>query len=74
LEFPKFDGDFPRAWRDECEIFFELYDVHPSLKTRFVALNFRDIAKTWLQTVQRKGQVVDWVRLCELVMNPFDKN
>jgi hypothetical protein len=55
LEFPKFDGDFPRAWRDECKIFFELYDVHPSLKTRFTALNFWGIAKTWLQTVQGKG-------------------
>jgi hypothetical protein len=74
LDFPKFDGDFPRAWRDECEMFFELYVVHPSLKTRFAALNFRGVAKTWLQTVQRKGRVLDWDQLCEPVMNRFDKN
>jgi len=45
LEFPKFDGEFPRAWRDECEMFFEVYAVHPSLKTRFAALNFQGVAK-----------------------------
>jgi len=73
-DFWKFDGDFPRAWRDECEMFFELYAVQPSLKTRFAALNFRGVAKTWLQTVQRKGRVLDWDRLCELVMNCFDKD
>jgi len=48
LDFPKIDGDFPHAWQDECEMFFELYVVHPSLKTRFATLNFRGVAKTWL--------------------------
>jgi hypothetical protein len=28
LDFSKFDGDFPRAWRDECEMFFGFYVVH----------------------------------------------
>lgn len=74
LEFLKFDGDFPRAWREECDMFFKLYAVHPSLKTRFAALNFYGVAKTWLQTVQRIGRVLDWDKLCELVMNHFDKD
>ncbi|XP_066324466.1 uncharacterized protein [Miscanthus floridulus] len=56
------------------KMFFKLYAVHPSLKTRFPVLNFRGVAKTWLQTVQRKGRVLDWDQLCELVMNRFDKN
>ena len=55
-------------------MFFELYAVHPSLKTRFAALNFRGVAKTWLQTVQRNGRIEDWAQLCDLVMNRFDKN
>jgi hypothetical protein len=27
IEFPKFDGDFPRLCRDQCEVFFEVYAV-----------------------------------------------
>lgn len=74
MEFPKFDGEFPRLWRDQCEVFFEVYAVHPSLKTRFATLNFKGVAMSWLQTVQRKGRISDWEKLCELVMAKFDKN
>lgn len=48
--------------------------MHPALKTRFATLNFKGAAATWLQTVQRKGRIVDWDRLCELVMEKFDKH
>jgi hypothetical protein len=49
-------------------MFFEMYDVHPSLKTRFVALNFKDLVAAWLQMVQCKGKITDWGQLCELMM------
>jgi hypothetical protein len=55
MEFPKFDGEFPRLWRDQCEVFFEVYAVHPSLKTWFATLNFKGMAASWLQTIQRNG-------------------
>lgn len=55
LEFPKFSGENPRWWRDQCEMYFEVYAVHPALKTRFAALNFTGPATTWLQTIERKG-------------------
>jgi hypothetical protein len=74
LEFPKFDGSNPRLWQDHCNMFFEVYAVHPSLKTRFAALNFVGIAKTWLHTVERRERVADWLTLCKLVMGRFDKD
>ena len=74
MDFLKFDGEFPRLWRDQCEVYFEVYAVHPSLKTRFATLNFKGAVVTWLQTVQRTGRNVDWDRLCELVMEKFDKH
>ena len=46
LEFPKFDGDNPRLWRDRCDMFFEVYSVGENLKTRFAALNFDGPAAT----------------------------
>jgi hypothetical protein len=74
IDFPKFYGENPHLWHDNCEMFFEVYAVHPSLKTRFAALNFKDAATAWLQTVQRKGRITDWDRLCELVMGRFDRD
>ena len=53
LEFPKFDGTNPRLWRDRCVMYFEVYAVADSLKTRFAALNFEGAAATWLQTIER---------------------
>lgn len=73
LEFPKFNGENPSLWCENCEMFFEVYAVHPTLKTRFVALNFKGAAASWLQTVQRKARVTDWDYLCELVMNRFNR-
>lgn len=73
LEFPKFDGSNPRLWMDHCAMYFEVYVVHPSLKTRFVVLNFVGTAKTWLHTAERKERVADWPTLCKLVMGRFVK-
>ncbi|CAD6253645.1 unnamed protein product [Miscanthus lutarioriparius] len=74
MEFPKFDGSNPRWWRDQCEIYFEVYPVHATMKTRFTTLNFKKPAATWLQTVQRHGRIVEWERLRELVMAKFEKD
>jgi hypothetical protein len=64
IDFLKFDGENPCLWQDNCEMFFEVYAVHPSLKTRVAALNFNDLVATWLQTVQHKGRITDWGQLC----------
>lgn len=74
LEFPRFDGDNPRLWRDRCDMFFEVYPVSPQLKTRFAALNFKGTAAAWLQTLERRGRIVDWEVFCEAVFDRFDRN
>jgi hypothetical protein len=74
IEFPKFDGANPRLWQDLCECYFEVYAVHTAMKTRFATLNFKGAASTWLQTMERRGRIADWDKLCELVMAKFDKD
>ena len=32
MEFPKFDGSNPCRWRDQCELYFEVYVVHATMK------------------------------------------
>jgi len=74
FDFPKFDGDNPRLWRDHCVLFFEVYGVHPAMRTRFAALNFQGPAATWLQTIERHGRITNWDQLCELVFAKYDKD
>ena len=33
MDFPKFDGDKPRLWQEQCEIYFEIYGVSKMMKT-----------------------------------------
>lgn len=47
--------------------------MHPLMKTRFAVLNFHGTVATWLLTVERRGQIVEWHHLCELVFAKFDK-
>lgn len=74
LDFPKFDGVNPRLWRDQCEKYFEVYSVQQSMKTRFATLNFTGAAALWLQSVERRGCIVEWQHLWELVFAKFDKD
>jgi len=74
MEFPKFDGSNPHWWRDQCELYFKVYEVQASMKTRFAVLNFKGATMTWLQTLQRRGQIRDWDQLCNLVLTKFDKD
>jgi len=74
LEFPKFDGDNPRLWRDHCNMHFEVFSVSSDLKTRFAALNVKGAAAAWLQTFERRGRVTDWDTFCSAVFKRFDKD
>ncbi|PUZ56932.1 hypothetical protein GQ55_5G386400 [Panicum hallii var. hallii] len=73
LDFPKFDGENPRLWRDKCEMYFEVYGVGDSLKTRFAALNFSGAAASWLHSVECQGWAHEWDKLCSLVCDRFDR-
>ena len=74
LDFPKFDGENPRLWKDRCEMFFEVYGVSDRLKTRFAALNFTDAAASCLHSIECQGRITEWEELCMLVCERFDRN
>jgi hypothetical protein len=74
MEFPKFDGTNPRLWRDQCQVYFEVYSVVPFLKTRFARLNFTGPAAIWLQSEERRGRIQDWDQLVQAVLAKYDKD
>lgn len=68
LDFPKFNGDNPKIWKRKCEVYFEVYSVPVTLRTRFATLNFVDKAALWLETIELNGRIEEWEELCSLVM------
>lgn len=74
IEFPKFDGDNPRLWRDRCEMYFDVYAVSAAMKTRFAALNFVGAAALWLQSVERRGRITDWEKFYQLGFQKYDRD
>jgi hypothetical protein len=54
MDFPKFDGTDPMIWKDNCEMYFEIYGISDMMKVKFAMLNFVGNAALWLKTVQSK--------------------
>jgi hypothetical protein len=72
IEFPRFDGQNPRLWKDRCELYLEVYSVSDALKPRFAALNFEETAAAWLQTVELRDRISSWHALHTAVCERFD--
>jgi hypothetical protein len=60
MDFPKFDGTDPMIWKDNCEIYFEIFGISEMMKVKFAMLNFVGNAALWLKTVQSEQYIIHW--------------
>ena len=74
MDFPKFDGTDPSVWKDNCEMYFEIYGISETMKVKFAMLNFVGDAALWLKTLQAKHQIVLWQDLALPVEAYWGKN
>jgi hypothetical protein len=74
IEFPKFDGENPKLWQQQCETYFEVFRVQPCLCTRYAALGFQGNAALWFQGLEATCRVEEWSVMCRLVHDYFGKN
>jgi hypothetical protein len=58
----------------KCEVYFIVFSVPESLRTRYAMLNFIDRATLWLETVEVSSRIEDWHTLCCLVFKRWDKD
>jgi hypothetical protein len=72
--FPKFDGENPKLWQQQCETYFEVFRVQPCLRARYATLGFYGNVALWFQGVEAKGRVEHWEDMCRLVHEYFSKN
>ncbi|CAO2192172.1 unnamed protein product [Urochloa humidicola] len=71
VDFPKFNGEHPRLWRENCEKYFSMYHVPVYLWVPYATLSFVDNATLWLQTYEAQHSVDSWPELCVAVERKF---
>jgi hypothetical protein len=54
LNFPLFDGDYPKLWISRCQDYFDLYCVEPDRWIKLATMHFSPFAGRWLQSVEKK--------------------
>jgi hypothetical protein len=72
-EFPKFNGEDPRIWKDKAEKYFSMYGVPTHVWASFATHNFRGNASRWLQAYEARHTVDTWVELCVAVKQKFGR-
>uniref|UniRef100_A0A0A9D1W1 Reverse transcriptase domain-containing protein n=1 Tax=Arundo donax TaxID=35708 RepID=A0A0A9D1W1_ARUDO len=73
-EFPKFDGDNPKWWKDKCEKYFDMYNVPSHSWASFATMHFTSTAALWLQTYEIMHRIDSWPELVVAVNNKFGKD
>jgi hypothetical protein len=74
IDFPKFDGEHPRVWREKCEKYFHMYNVPVHVWVSFATINFRGNTELWLQTYEAQHSILTWPELCVAVEEKFGQD
>ena len=71
LQFPKFDGVNPKVWRDNCESYFELYQLPEGMWITAAHLHFEGNAAKWYQAYKQTHHFSSWDHFCSVVEEEF---
>lgn len=53
MQFPKFDDTTPKIWRDNCEGYFELYQLPQGMWITAATIHFQGNAAMWYQACKQ---------------------
>jgi hypothetical protein len=74
LEFPFFDGEDVRVWMDNCESYFEMYQIPAGLKVCEASMHLKGKAALWFQASRDYLYVLSWDQFKGAAMNEFEAN
>jgi hypothetical protein len=74
FDFPKFDGKHPKLWKKQCESYFDVYAIHPTMWVKLAIMNFTGSAAFWSQSVESILQRATWSELCSTLCNRFERD
>lgn len=74
LEFPYFEGDDVRVWLDNCESYFELYQIPVGFCVCAASMHLRGRAAHWFQASRDTLHLLNWNQFKEAVLGEFEAN
>lgn len=74
MEFPKFDGEGVRIWLDNCEAYFQLYQIPESFKVMSASLHLHGNAAHWYQAYKLSDYCSSWSQFASAILQEFDLN
>ncbi len=71
LEFPIFVGEEPRVWVENCEQYFEVYQIPQHQWMGIATMHMTGRARTWKQSYLIQKQLVSWDEFVEALCRRF---
>ncbi|KAH6780602.1 hypothetical protein C2S52_011839 [Perilla frutescens var. hirtella] len=74
LDFPRFDGDQPRAWILKCQSYFRMVpNVPDDQKVILATMHFDGKASQWFQNLALKESDLSWEQFLDVVSARFEE-
>ena len=71
MNFPKFNGTFPRLWRDNCIDYFQACNITPAMWLTTARMNLEGNAAHWFQAYKLRNEVLSWQQFITAVEAKF---
>ena len=71
MQFPKFDGQNTKIWKDNCLSYFELYQLPEGMWITAAHLHFEGNAAKWYQAYKQNHTFENWGHFCSVVEEEF---
>lgn len=71
MQFTKFDGQNPKIWKDNCESYFELYQLPEGMWITAAHLHFEGNVAKWYQAYKQNHTFKNWNHFFSVVEEEF---
>ena len=71
IQFPKFDGQNTKIWKDNCLSYFELYQLPEGMWITTAHLHLEGNAAKWYQAYKQNHTFKNWDHFCSMVEEEF---
>lgn len=71
MYFPKFDGNHPKIWLDNCANYFAIYAVPASVWLSSATMHLEGNTAKWWQAYKHKNSKISWLSFCLAIEQEF---
>ncbi|XP_012827980.1 PREDICTED: uncharacterized protein LOC105949233 [Erythranthe guttata] len=71
VEFPKFDGEFPRTWLRRCHRYFTLNPMSEQDKVQFASMHLEGKVEDWYTDYIEQLEGLGWENFTNMVLDRF---